>query len=104
MRWARMEVHGDATSLVADRQDRIYVFTLSAHPVIAYDRDGCFLDSWGEGIFTHTRGGPSWYAVRVSMPTSPPIFDGSLVGRFPCVEQARGPLAFRSGTIYSLQN
>ena len=38
MRWPRMEVHGDATSLATDRQDRFYVFTLSAHPVIAYDR------------------------------------------------------------------
>ena len=32
-----MEVHANATSLVIDRQDRVYVFTFSAHPVIAYD-------------------------------------------------------------------
>ena len=44
--------HGDVTSVVTDAQDRVYVFNRSEHPVIIYDRDGRFLDSWGEGIFT----------------------------------------------------
>ena len=38
MRWPRMEVHGGATSLATARQGRFSAFTLSAHPVIAYDR------------------------------------------------------------------
>lgn len=66
-----MEVHGGATSLVTDGEDRVYVFTLSTHPVIACDRDGGFLDSWGEGVFTHTRGVPT--LVRRAHPRSSPI-------------------------------
>jgi DNA-binding beta-propeller fold protein YncE len=57
--WAQLPKgwqHGDVTSVVTDRQDRVYVFTRSAHPVIVYDRDGRFLDSWGEGILRHGHG------------------------------------------------
>ncbi len=45
--------HGDVSSVVTDSEDRVYVFNRSPHPVIIYDRDGRFLDSWGEGVFTH---------------------------------------------------
>jgi hypothetical protein len=44
--------HGDVTSVVTDAEDRVYVFSRSEHPVIVYDRDGRFLDTWGEGVFT----------------------------------------------------
>lgn len=48
--------HGDVTSVVTDREDRVYVFNRSAHPLIIYDRDGRFLGSWGEDFFTHAHG------------------------------------------------
>jgi hypothetical protein len=48
--------HGDVTNVVTDSQDRVYVFNRSEHPVIVYDRDGRFLGSWGEGVFTRAHG------------------------------------------------
>jgi hypothetical protein len=46
--WSYHEVSG----LAVDRQDRLYVFNRGKHPVIVLDRDGAFLNSWGEGMFT----------------------------------------------------
>jgi sugar lactone lactonase YvrE len=40
--------HGDVAGVATDSQDRVYVFNRSEHPVIVYDRDGKFLDSWGD--------------------------------------------------------
>ena len=48
--------HGDVTNVITDAQDRVYVFNRSEHPVIVYDRDGRFLGSWGEGLFTRPHG------------------------------------------------
>ena len=48
--------HGDVTNVVTDADDRVYVFNRSAHPVIVYDREGHFLGSWGEGIFSRPHG------------------------------------------------
>jgi DNA-binding beta-propeller fold protein YncE len=48
--------HGDVTNVITDSQDRVYVFNRSEHPVIVYDRDGRFLGSWGEGVFTRAHG------------------------------------------------
>ncbi len=48
--------HGDVTNVVTDSQDRVYVFNRSEHPVIVYDREGRFLDSWGEGVFARAHG------------------------------------------------
>jgi DNA-binding beta-propeller fold protein YncE len=44
--WSFVEVAGVAT----DSKDRVYVFNRGDHPVIVFDRDGRFLNSWGEGI------------------------------------------------------
>ncbi|HEV2356774.1 MAG TPA: peptidyl-alpha-hydroxyglycine alpha-amidating lyase family protein [bacterium] len=46
--WSYLEVSGVAV----DRRDRLYVFNRGKHPVIVLDRDGVFLGSWGEGMFT----------------------------------------------------
>jgi DNA-binding beta-propeller fold protein YncE len=46
--WSYLEVSG----LAVDRQDCLYVFNRGKHPVIVLDRDGAFLGSWGEGMFT----------------------------------------------------
>ncbi|MCE9530823.1 MAG: peptidyl-alpha-hydroxyglycine alpha-amidating lyase family protein [Planctomycetes bacterium] len=57
--WARRpagytwsEVAGVAT----DSRDRVYVFNRGDHPVMIFDRDGTFLSSWGEGVFTRAHG------------------------------------------------
>ena len=41
-------VHGDVAGIATDSQDRVYVFNRSEHPVIVYDQDGTFLDTWGD--------------------------------------------------------
>jgi len=48
--------YGDVTGVGTDSQDRVYVFTRSAHPVIVYDREGRFLGSWGEGAVRRAHG------------------------------------------------
>jgi DNA-binding beta-propeller fold protein YncE len=48
--------HGDVAGVATDSQDRVYVFNRSEHPLIVYDRDGKFLTSWGEGVFTRPHG------------------------------------------------
>lgn len=48
--------HGDVAGVATDSRDRVYVFNRSEHPVIVYDRDGAFLTSWGEGVFTRPHG------------------------------------------------
>ena len=50
--WKFVEVAGVAT----DSQDRVYAFNRGDHPMIVFDRDGNFLDAWGEGIFTNPHG------------------------------------------------
>jgi hypothetical protein len=47
-RWSFLEV----TDVVVDSQDRVYVFNRGEHPMIIFDRDGNFLSSWGEGLFS----------------------------------------------------
>ena len=46
----------EATSVAVDPDDRVWVFNRGAHPVIAFDRDGNFLRSWGEGTFRRAHG------------------------------------------------
>ena len=46
----------EATSVAVDSQDRVYVFNRGEHPVIVFDRDGRFLDAWGEGLFVRPHG------------------------------------------------
>lgn len=40
-----------AAGLVVDAQDRVIVFCRGEHPVITFDREGRFLNAWGEGVF-----------------------------------------------------
>ena len=54
--WSFREVAGVAT----DSRSRVYVFSRSEHPMMVFDRDGEFLASWGEGVFTKA------HNVRVS--------------------------------------
>src|SRR5438128_1639420 len=50
--WRFVEVAGVAT----DARDRVFTFNRGEHPVIIFDQDGRFLDSWGEGLFTRPHG------------------------------------------------
>lgn len=50
--WSFVEVAGVAI----DSRDRVYVFNRGEHPVIVFDRDGRFLNSWGEGVFARAHG------------------------------------------------
>jgi hypothetical protein len=44
--------HRDVAGVATDSQDNVYLFCRGDHPIIVYDREGRFLDSWGEGAFT----------------------------------------------------
>ncbi len=50
--WSFIEVVGVAT----DSRDRVFVFNRGEHPLIVFDRDGTFLESWGEGVFVRPHG------------------------------------------------
>ena len=42
--------------VAVDSRDRVYVFNRGRHPVIVFDKEGQFLDAWGEGMFTRPHG------------------------------------------------
>ena len=46
----------DVAAVAVDHQDRVYVFNRGEHPMIVFDRDGNFLRSWGEDIFSKAHG------------------------------------------------
>lgn len=50
--WSFKEV----AAVGVDAKGRVYCFTRGAHPIIVFDRDGNFVTSWGEGLFTRAHG------------------------------------------------
>jgi DNA-binding beta-propeller fold protein YncE len=50
--WSYREV----AAVGVDKNDRVYVFSRSAHPIAVFDREGNFIRSWGEGVFTRPHG------------------------------------------------
>lgn len=50
--WAFVEAVGVAT----DSRDRVFVFNRGKHPLIVFDRDGNYLQAWGEGEFVRPHG------------------------------------------------
>ncbi len=46
----------DAAGVAVDRHDNVYVFNRGPHPMVVFDREGNFLRSWGEGVFTNPHG------------------------------------------------
>jgi sugar lactone lactonase YvrE len=53
--WERMPAgyaHPDVAAVAVDSKDRVFLFCRSEHPVMIYERDGRFVGSWGEGVFT----------------------------------------------------
>lgn len=47
---------GQAGAVAVDSKDQVHVFTRTEHPVMVFDRNGRFIDSWGEGIFEDAHG------------------------------------------------
>jgi sugar lactone lactonase YvrE len=41
--------HADVAGVCTDSKGNVYLFCRGDHPVMIYDRDGHFVDSWGEG-------------------------------------------------------
>jgi hypothetical protein len=57
--WARLPdgwEFRDVAAVAVDSKDRVYVFNRGEHPMIVFDRDGNFLRSWGEGLFSRAHG------------------------------------------------
>lgn len=50
--WKFTQVAGVAI----DSQNKVYVFNRGLHPIIIFDLDGNFINSWGEGIFKTPHG------------------------------------------------
>ncbi len=60
--WAKLPAGYDfveCPGVAVDAQDNVYVFTRGPHPVIVFDKDGNFVRSWGEGIFSERTHGIS---------------------------------------------
>ena len=67
-------VYREGTACAVDSKDNVYVFNRGGHPVIVFDGDGNFLNSWGDGLFENPHGitiGPddSVYCVDATMHT-----------------------------------
>jgi sugar lactone lactonase YvrE len=57
--WARLPAGwtwGWIPAVACDSQDRVFVYSRSAHPLVIFDREGNFLDSWGEDILQDAHG------------------------------------------------
>lgn len=50
--WKFTQVAG----IAIDSSDRVYVFNRGEHPMIIFDKDGNFINSWGEGMFVTPHG------------------------------------------------
>ncbi len=46
----------EAVGVAVDSRDRVFVFDRGPHPVLIFDRDGSFIDAWGEGRFVRPHG------------------------------------------------
>lgn len=46
----------ETAGVVTDDHDNVYVFNRGEHPMMVFDKDGNFLRSWGEGIFSRPHG------------------------------------------------
>ena len=45
--------HADVAGVCTDSGGNVYLLCRGDHPVMIYDRDGHFLDTWGEGQFSY---------------------------------------------------
>jgi DNA-binding beta-propeller fold protein YncE len=57
--WERLPAgvsHRDVTGVAVDSRDRVYLFVRYPHRVLVYERDGSFVRSWGDDLFTMAHG------------------------------------------------
>ena len=57
--WAKMPAgmsFGAVSAVATDSQDRVYVFHRQDPPVMIFDRDGNYLNGWGNGAFIYAHG------------------------------------------------
>ena len=57
--WAKLpagQTFGNTSAVTTDSRDRVYVFQRKDPPVMIFDREGNFLDSWGAGVITDPHG------------------------------------------------
>jgi DNA-binding beta-propeller fold protein YncE len=47
---------GEVAAVAVDVDDNVYAFNRGSHPMIVFDRDGAFIGSWGEGVFSKPHG------------------------------------------------
>jgi len=53
--WERLPAgytHPDVAAVAVNSKGRVYLFCRAEHPVLIYERDGGFVGSWGEGMFS----------------------------------------------------
>jgi hypothetical protein len=101
----------DVAGVAVDSRDRVYVFSRGRYPVIVFDKDGRFLEAWGQGMFVRPHGifitaqdqiflvddeGHAIYRcstagkVELKIGTGHPSDTGYVPGKFP-VQRAAGP-------------
>ena len=57
--WARLPegwTFEEVADVVVDSQDRVHIFSRGQHPITVFERDGTFVTSWGQGLFTRPHG------------------------------------------------
>lgn len=57
--WARLPAGwklGWIAAVAVDSQDRVFVYSRSEHPLILFDREGNFLETWGDGVLEDAHG------------------------------------------------
>jgi len=57
--WAKLPdgwEFNDVAAVAVDSKDQVYIFNRGEHPMMVFDREGNFLRSWGEELFTRAHG------------------------------------------------
>jgi hypothetical protein len=124
--WGRLPegwVLGEVPGVAVDSADKVYALTRGEHPVVVFDREGNFLQSWGEGLFVRAHAifidpGNFVYcvddlgqAVRKFTPDGKPLMSietldhpadtGYVPGSSETVKQAGGPFNLPTGVALS---
>ena len=57
--WGRLPkdwLYTQVAGVSVDSRDRVYVLNRGEHPIIVFEKDGTFINSWGEGMFQNAHG------------------------------------------------
>ena len=46
----------EVAGVITDDDDNVYVFSRGDHPMVVFDKDGNFIKTWGEGLFSRAHG------------------------------------------------